>query len=245
MTGTKRKCCNLAGIVIVMNAEQLRTKMALNASYLDEIDRIPYEPRAIANFEALCLWTMIDHCRPQILIESGVCRGRSTVLLCEAALKFGVEHVYAFDLDPEFEEYTRTKLGGYENVSYEIGDSAQKIQVLSKNLENKSVGLFLDGPKQGKPLRNLMQSISRLPNVAFIASHDCHPKRRTREDFSNGYKDYFDNKKHHFLYTDRNFWSGQDLNAKLRLEMNEAYPEALYTLNDIAYHMGIIYRENV
>lgn len=145
---------------------------------------VPYEKKGICNIEAFYWWALVGHYKPDMIIESGICRGRSTHVLAKAQLFFDIKEHYAFDKDGEHEAYVRNKLTPYK-TNYFIQDSQTGIsKLLDKNKDKKCL-FFIDGPKHGKPYLGLLKTVFKFNGCLAVASHDCYPKSLTRIDFVN------------------------------------------------------------
>lgn len=225
-----------------MSPDDLKRLLSENQSdCVKVLSKVQYEPKGITNFEGLCLWSLIGFYKPDVLIESGVSKARSTAILCEAAKQFSVESVYAFDKSPDFEEYVRQKLAKYAATTYEVGDSSDKIIALLPTLKNKKVGVFIDGPKLGKAYARLMECVAQIPSLQFVVSHDCYIGSPTRDSFAAGYSKYF-KKRYEMYFTDPTFCKDKSVNESVRAEMAQKIPEKLPTLEDHCYRIGVITR---
>lgn len=199
---------------------------------------IPYELKGISNFEGLCLWSLTNHYRPQIIIESGVARGRSTNLLCLIAAQFGVEQIYAFDKSNDHEYYVRQKLGHFSNLTYEIGDSSDKIRRLANTAKSKKVLVFIDGPKSGEAYRDVMDAVSGFDNLTAIIGHDCYVNGPTRKAFEQAFLRRF--RKYELFFTDSSFCKDKSVNSSIRNQVEQFMPEKLQFIDEKCYEIGII-----
>ena len=228
-----------------MNQEAFKILLPKKMSeYMSACKGIKYEPKGISNFEGLCLWTLADLCKPQIIIESGVSKARSTEILCQIARNFESDHVYAFEKSPDFEAYVRQKLKKYSNVTYEIGDSCEKVSSLIASVKNKRVGAFIDGPKKGKAYNLLMKNLSLFPQMEFVVTHDCYIGSPTREAFLEGYRNYFSDK-YDLFFTEQSTFPDRSINTSLLQEMSKTHPDKMHALDDNCYRIGIITRKSL
>lgn len=209
--------------------------------FLSAVQHIPYELKGVSNFEGLCLWSLVRHYRPQVVIESGVARGRSTNLLCLTCEKFGVEHLYAFDKSNDHEAYVRQKLKGFSNLTYEIGDSSEKISSLSSSIKGKKVLAFVDGPKSGEAYASVMKSLSNLDGLIAVVGHDCYVNGPTRSAFEQAFRQSF-SRNYDLIFTDVSFCKDKSVNAPILAQVKQSMPEKLQFINEKCYEIGVISR---
>ncbi len=208
--------------------------------FLKTVQHIPYELKGVSNFEGLCLWSLIKHYKPQVVIESGVARGRSTNLLCIMCNQFGVEHMYAFDKSNDHESYVRQKLKNFSNLTYEIGDSSEKIKSLSSSIKSKRVLAFVDGPKSGEAYADVMKSLANLELVAVVG-HDCYAGGPTRLSFDHAFRQRF-SLNYDLIFTDSSFCKDKSVNASILDQVKQSMPEKLQFINEKCYEIGVISR---
>lgn len=225
--------------------EELKQLLKKNvADCMSAINNVVYEPKGISNFEGLCLWSLSDFYKPDIIIESGVSRARSTEILGEIANHFGIEKVYAFEKSSDHEAYVRDKLSKYPNVVYEIADSSEKILSLANSIKNKRVGIFVDGPKKGSAYARLMSCISDLSQVQYIMSHDCYVDSPTKNAFSKGYKKHFSDR-FDIMFTDTDANPLPGINDRLIKQVKDSNPEKLAFLTKNCFKVGIMTKKEL
>lgn len=137
-------------------------------------DPIPYAPKAISNIEAFYWWSLVGYYKPDVILESGVCRGRSTEVLARAQAFFGVDRHMAFDVDRRFESATRQRLSRYK-TEYRIVDAVIGFEQGIREAAGGRVLAVTDGPKYGQPLAKLYGVIAQAEAICAVASHDCYP----------------------------------------------------------------------
>lgn len=143
---------------------------------------VPYEDRGITNIEGFIWWATVGLFRPDLILESGVYKGRSTHILAKAQQFFGVSRHLAFDRSSEHEAFVRAKLSGFA-TKYKIQSSDEAFRkVLSAHPRDRTV-VALDGPKSGKPFEEVMETAFRFENLCAILVHDCGPESGTRPLF--------------------------------------------------------------
>lgn len=225
-----------------MTPQSLKKLLNSNQSeFAIHTESIPYVAKGITDFEGLCLWSLMQFFRPQIMIESGVSRARSTQIICEAAKYLSLETVYAFDKSSDHEIEVRQKLSQYNHVKYAIGNSDLLVQNISLSLQNKKVGVFIDGPKGEDPYASLISKVAALPGLEFVASHDCYPGGPNRIAVEKAYRKHF-HKNYDLFFTDASFDTGKKINASLRNKVMITHPDKIGFLDENCYYMGIITR---
>lgn len=154
---------------------------------------VPYIKKGILNIEAFYWWSMVGYFKPDVILESGVARGRSTEILARAQRFFGIPVHYAFDIDNKYEAYVKNRLRGY-NTIYQIRDSLDGFKdVLNKHKGDKVV-VIIDGPKSESPFAKLIKYASLLSNLCSIGCHDCHPKGKMATIFLSSCSKYLPSK---------------------------------------------------
>lgn len=177
-------------------------------NFLIKTQKVVAEPRGILNNEALFLWAITKLCRPSIIFESGVYRGRSTEILSLCASEFGAKTVLSYDISTQWEKHCIEKFSQYENIQYQNRSSIEAALELPK--EEKIV-CFLDGPKYGDNLLSLMKNLSN-KNIEAILCHDCILGAKTRKTFDIGYRYY--KKNYNIIYLNHKYINS-DINAKI------------------------------
>ena len=162
-----------------------------------ESNIVEYEPKAVTNIEGLYWWWLVGNYHPDIILESGICRGRSTEIIAKAQIRYEIPSYWAFDKSSEFKEYVINKFKNYR-VKYKIKDSYDGFKSVFEKNKNSKFGVFIDGPKSGEPYRKIIELSSNY-NCSFIASHDCFPSSQNRIDFESFCLKYFKDKKVYFI----------------------------------------------
>lgn len=136
------------------------------AEYLPQFEEkvlpFPFERKGIWPSEAFAVCSLASTLGLDLILESGVLRGRST----EMFAKYGLT---VHSVDRKWNE-TMDRFEAYPNVTIEIGDSTKILPLIGKGFRRK-FGVFIDGPKAHGACR-LARSMFKIPNVAFIGIHD-------------------------------------------------------------------------
>lgn len=177
-------------------------------NFLTKTHKVIAEPKGILNIEALFLWVITKICKPSIIFESGVYKGRSTEILSLCASEFGAEKVLSYDISSQWKQYCIEKFKRYNNIIYENRSSIEASLELESD---KKIFCFLDGPKYGDNLLNLMKNL-KTKQVEAILCHDCIEGCKTRKTFEIGYKYY---KKDYNLIFLNNKYVSKDINNKI------------------------------
>jgi hypothetical protein len=185
-------------------------------SFVDQCIKnvVRFEDKGILNLEALYIWTLVGHFRPEIVVESGVCRGRSTEVIARAQQFFDIPRHLAFEKDKKHAQYVRGKLKPYRTVYKILPSSTHALGPLLKTEKNTRIVFFVDGPKQGKEYQAFFKTASAFTNCLAICSHDCWPGCPTAEAFKIATARYF---------SDRDVFNTGDLG------LAEVYPD----INDV------------
>lgn len=133
---------------------------------------VPYEDRGITNIEGFYWWATVGLFRPDIILESGVCRGRSTLILAKAQQFFGIPEHLAFDRSDEHEVYVRSKLSAYR-TRYKIKPSDEAFEAVLAKHPSKRVVAVLDGPKSGPAFERVLRAAFGFEGFCAVLVHDC------------------------------------------------------------------------
>ena len=127
--------------------------------------------------EALSIYSLSNHFEIDILIESGVFRGGSTMVWGRTLPDVQVEAVDILE-SPKHERFwpkVKESLSCYPNLNFTIGDGNVKLPELIEENSDKKIGVFVDGPKDSEGLA-LIEKCAKYKNVCFSALHDyTHP----------------------------------------------------------------------
>ena len=121
--------------------------------------------------------------KPDIILESGVSKGRSTEILARAQLFFNIQHHYAFDVDNKHEAHVRQKLKPYQ-TNYIIQNSIKGFINIQRDNPIAKVVAIIDGPKADAPFKDTIKILAKFKYLQAIGSHDCCPESKTPAVFS-------------------------------------------------------------
>jgi len=137
----------------------------------DKVLPLEYIPNGILLWEGFAFCALLDLFRIDMIIESGIAGGRSTeifaryfkgpIIAIDNADYYGLERF----------NNTKSRLSRYKNVTCLNADSIFVMPKLISQNPNKSIALFIDGPKGLKAIR-LSQRCFAFPNVKFVGIHD-------------------------------------------------------------------------
>ena len=167
----------------------------------DGQNRIPYIGKGILNIEAFYWWSLIALFQPNIILESGVSRGRSTEVIARAQKYYNIYKHYAFDPDNTHEQFVRQRLVPYQTI-YSIEDSITGFEKVLKKNEG-TVVVIIDGPKSSLGIKSIFKVLNKYNDrILAIGCHDCEPKSKVREAFSENVKRFIGNKE--LIFTEVN-----------------------------------------
>lgn len=137
-------------------------------TYTKRMSGITWAPAGILTSEGFALCAIAKLLSIDILIESGVYHARSTQIWAEC-----LPNVTIHAIDTKIRPQAKKRLAPYKNTHLRGGDGRKVVLDIVKNNPNKSIGIFLDGPK-GKPAISIAQQAFQYPNVYFAGIHDMH-----------------------------------------------------------------------
>lgn len=173
------------------------------------VKKVHYEPKGVTNIEAFYLWALVGYYKPDIILESGVSRARSTEILAKAQQFFNIPHHYAFDKEDVWYKYSSNKLKPYA-TKYSVENSVDGFKRVLAEHPGSKIVCFMDGPKHGPPYMSLVKMLSKGCDLQCVVSHDCYPKGKTvltKESLEKAHKSYLPN--YQLLFTN------PDMNVKL------------------------------
>lgn len=200
-------------------------------------NRIPYVEKGILNIEAFYWWSLIAFFKPDIILESGVSKGRSTEIIARAQDHYNIPKHYAFDIDNNHEKFVRQKLHSYQTV-YSIMDSADGFnEVLIK--ERGTVVVIMDGPKSASGIKSVFKILHKYSDrILAVGCHDCEPGSKVRNAFAANAKKFIKNNDVIFTEIDHDF---DILNSYINKDI--AKSEKLCELFEKSYFVGISYQK--
>ena len=121
-------------------------------------------PRSILLSEAFAFCAMCDLHRVDMIVESGVCNGRST----EIWAKYSGSHIIAIDREITAQAIERLEPLGVQMYG---GNASEVLVPLVKQHPQARLGIFIDGPKDDEALA-LAEKCLEHDQVAFVGVHD-------------------------------------------------------------------------
>ena len=98
--------------------------------------------RGILNSEGFAFCSISDHYGVDLIIESGVCNGGSTTILCKY---FNDIPIVSIDSELKTEAVVRTSI--FHNVTLINGDSHEMIPQILDAFKDSTIAVLIDGPK--------------------------------------------------------------------------------------------------
>jgi hypothetical protein len=132
---------------------------------------LDYIKNGILLWEGFAFCALLDLFNIDMIIESGIAGGRSTEIFARYfnGRIIAIDNADYYGLD-RFNA-TKSRLARYKNVTCLNADSIFVMPKLISQNPDKSIALFLDGPKGLKAMR-LAQRCFAFPNVKFVGIHD-------------------------------------------------------------------------
>lgn len=139
-------------------------------AFKDKAMNIPWIQRSILMSEGFAFCVMGDLFNIDTILESGVYGGRSTQIWAEYFSQDQL--IIAVDRN-KLNEETRERLGRYSNIELIVGNGVVELNKKIKELQNRRIGIFLDGPKGKEAVEFAKEALSN-SSVYFIGIHDQH-----------------------------------------------------------------------
>ena len=140
------------------------------------VGSVPMLPRAVTNVEGFYWWALVGFTQPDMILESGVCHGRSTLILAKAQRFYRVRDMWAFECSTNCEGEARERLKDYRGCCYWTIDSKVGFAQVAELNPGKRILAIIDGPK-GPAIRPLLDTLVG-HNVVGIGCHDLHGPTR-------------------------------------------------------------------
>lgn len=185
------------------------------------VDDIPWEPHSISNVEAYYWWALVAKYKPDVVLESGICKGRSTHFIAEACDFYDIPYHICIEKSREHEEYVREKFSDYNMQMHYGQNSDVTVENLSKKINKYRTLLIVDGPKDYKQSMKLYKNCNLL-NIVAIGVHDCSPAGGCQKALSDARQKYWPRAS--MIVTDRKT-NGKlyDFNESIKHELNQAF----------------------
>lgn len=155
---------------------------------------VEWVPRGILMSEGFAVCAIADYTKVDLIIESGIFNGKSTVIWSKYFSKINVP-VIAVDL--VVREKAKENLKSFisnNQLTVLTGNGITLLPELIKQNSDKKIGLFIDGPKSYEAVDLAKVCFSLGNNVIFSAFHDSNKASTTR--------DYLDKWNAEKFYTD-------------------------------------------
>lgn len=157
--------------------ERIKEQCALSIDDFRRMMPIKWTERSILLSEAFAFCAVMDLCKVETVVESGVYNARSTVIWANYQGKRRT--VAAFDKKVRKEAVDC--LRGYHNVSLKEGDGIILAADFIRSRSNDHrCGVFIDGPK-GEDAVRLAKECLQYPAARFVAVHDCYRNHKARK----------------------------------------------------------------
>lgn len=155
--------------------------------YVDRFREVidSYEERGILHSEMLAVCAVCDELDVEVIIESGRCRGQSTLVL---ARYFQGHDTTIISIELERDEnalFAAQRLAPYNHVQLIYGDSQSIMPTLIQQLTDKRIAILLDGPKGQVAidlLRGLLSDWAHIVSAFFHDTRKATPQRCSLED---------------------------------------------------------------
>ena len=137
--------------------------------FQDIINKVEYQAKGIWYTEAFLFCSICDLLGVETIVESGIAHGCSTDIF---ASYFDFDVISVDNNGYGWLKNTKNRLSHYKNLTIIEGNSGEKIpKIISKQLQNKKVGVFIDGPK-GRGARGLRDALIKYNNILCFGFHD-------------------------------------------------------------------------
>ncbi len=136
--------------------------------------KVPWCPRSILMSEGLAVCAMADLHGIDLLIESGVCNGRSTEMWCRYLPE--ATRIKAIDWNIPTETHNRLKAYMFPQTMDQrlilfLANAERCVPEMIANAASLRIGIFIDGPKDDAAVKLARECIAH-KNVQFVGVHD-------------------------------------------------------------------------
>ena len=148
----------------------------LTAQYAEAVRTWRYEFTGVYPTDGLILWALIQHCQPEVMIESGTGTGYSSQICLEGLRRYvpSGRLITIGEAAPKVMATARRRLASYPECELVEGRVPAELIPLLDAEAGKSVGIFVDGPKGSSPeFWQLLETIFQHTRPVFVAVHDC------------------------------------------------------------------------
>lgn len=194
------------GYLIQFTEDMIQRFDAILKKCIENFDFINYERgeehrKSLSNVELFAIFCTINKYKPDIFFESGIWKGRSTLILLECIKNLDLKTKYYAAAFPAYTNIFKIKKR-YDNLDI----LECKGEVASKYIKNnKTVGCLIDAPKLRKEYKNTFRLYDNIFNnneSCFLFQHDLG-----LEIAFSRFKDYFKkiSDKYEMFIMDENF----------------------------------------
>lgn len=156
----------------ICKRKQTKPLRGFESDFETVVNDIKWEQHSISNVEAYYWWALIAKYKPDVVIESGICKGRSTDVISRACDFYNIPFHIALELSNQHQAYIEEKFS-YRNIQFHYGKhSDEALKGLTDSLKGYRCLLIVDGPKEYDQSMHLYKVASKLDLVA-IGVHDC------------------------------------------------------------------------
>ncbi len=131
-----------------------------------------YEERGILHSEMLAVCGVCEALDVDVIIESGRCRGQSTLVLARYFERSDCEIVSVELERDENADFAEARLASFANVELLFGDSGRVLPELIERFAGRRIALLIDGPKGIEALNLVHKAFALSPDVAAAFVHD-------------------------------------------------------------------------
>jgi len=122
--------------------------------------------KGILNSEGFAFCALADYFKVDLIVESGICNGGSTIILGKY---FTEIPIISIDLKTKMEAIIRTSI--FHNITIINGDSNTLLPQIIDVFKDKRIVILIDGPK-GIPAITLARKCLKNNNVMLVGIHD-------------------------------------------------------------------------
>jgi hypothetical protein len=167
--------------------EALARAIAAHAcrNHVDEfrqVSGISYEEYGILHSEMLAVCALCDELNVDVIVESGRCRGQSTLVLANY-FQNKPTRIISIELErDENAKFAEKRLSPYSTkVELRYGDSCVVMPRLIRKLKGGRVAILLDGPKSQVAVDLVKELLGQADNIVAIFLHDTRRGTPPRE----------------------------------------------------------------
>lgn len=131
-----------------------------------------YEERGILHSEMLAVCGVCQELGVDVVVESGRCRGQSTLVLAKFFENTGTRVVSIEMLRDENADFAEKRLAPHKHVELLYGAAAMVLPGIMERFPGKKVALLLDGPKGVEAINLARDAFAAYPQLMAAFIHD-------------------------------------------------------------------------